>query len=563
MVVQRRKLFLWCLSGFCAGLLAFFLNLPEPLKSILATSYLFLVPGFPWALFFTSGARRGPYVIFFSVVFSLLISLTAVIIRYVLGTGHFMTVLFMTQGFLMVCGILLMPSEIAVTDWGNMRAMVGKRLIIFLFSFFFLSFVAARIVPPLEDDDLDLVSTAYGLLHTLTPRSLTDRLLVYDFSHPLLPRFNVALTTLFSGKLPAVKYFFDSGQEARKLLLDAGRMPSAPLVAADLDSSEEELAEEIRVLEERMYGQFHREPMIGVIRMSNVFFGALSAVMLYEILVLFTASALFSAVGILIFMSVPAACVGMAAECQTSITYFASAALIYCSWEEEREVRKAHAFPFVAGFFLSQISGKAVVPVIAWVTSEIISRLRAHHRFLFHRSAAGQCLLGFGAGTVVYCVYGLIIDRGTFILDNLQYHGINRVLHIKDAMGYGYPSVVQLWQEWSGNVGMLFFVTSMIGLFLLVRSHAKRRAPGVNVQVALWFLLGAGFFSAIDWRALYHLVLLVIPLVVGFIAVLEWFRRRGLIWVSVFLIGTVLVRNIYSFIKISEGFYNFVGFARW
>jgi len=88
---------------------------------------------------------------------------------------------------------------------GDGRWRVGGPLIAVAYLAFF--FGATRVVPPMQDHDLDIQSPAYSLLARFTPEVVNDRGLLHYFAHPLLLNCYEAASFLYFDQLDYLARF--------------------------------------------------------------------------------------------------------------------------------------------------------------------------------------------------------------------------------------------------------------------------------------------------------------------------------------------------------------------
>lgn len=192
----------------------------------------------------------------------------------------------------------------------SMRGGVSLPLFVAAYALFFIG--ATRIVPPMQDHDLDLQGPGYGLLVRLEPRVVNDRGLLYYFAHPLLLNTCQAASFLYWGQFDYLARFdqtterviwAESAQSAEPLLHGFRRLPDGRLVRADspqrggtlhriiglkqgeylvtpplVDQGERIAPRQLEV--QLLYDDYHRDPRRLESRTVNIFLAALAVALL-------------------------------------------------------------------------------------------------------------------------------------------------------------------------------------------------------------------------------------------------------------------------------------------
>ena len=82
---------------------------------------------------------------------------------------------------------------------------------------------ATSIVPHMDDHDFETQGTAYGLVHDLVPKLLTDRHTTYYFAHPPLLHACVAGSFLYWNELDDLERYERPGNGTRRPQKDDSR----------------------------------------------------------------------------------------------------------------------------------------------------------------------------------------------------------------------------------------------------------------------------------------------------------------------------------------------------
>ena len=117
--------------------------------------------------------------------------------------------------------------------------------------FLVTSLAALKLVPPLEDHDMEVRGTAYGLVSDFKPYFLTNRELYLPMAHPLLFHAQVAESLVLTGEIDAVRPSYESAREA-----EAATEPTADVAVAALDGAPD-LGEREAVGEQRVRIDLH------------------------------------------------------------------------------------------------------------------------------------------------------------------------------------------------------------------------------------------------------------------------------------------------------------------
>jgi len=154
--------------------------------------------------------------------------------------------------------------------------------------------------------------------------------------------------------------------------------------------------------------------------------------------------------------------------------------------------------------------------------------------------------IGFALGTVAFWLYGMIISPKVFYFEHIRHHLIDRVTH-DNPLGYGnYPSVWALWLELSQHTGYILLPLGIVALAVLCwkKSSSAHETTGLGWRStsslwAVWAVITAVIFSAIDWRQTKHLMPLLIPFHLA-PARCTLLGRAALVVVSLAMVGLLL-----------------------
>ena len=355
-----------------------------------------------------------------------------------------------------------------------------------------------RVVPPLEDQDMEVQGTAYGLLTNLEPLSLTNRSTLYFFAHPPLLHFLNAPTILLAGQLESVRAAYDAARAERAKLPASRRAPSFQRIARAFENPPR--TDTSLHWKRSVYPAFLKEPALLGTRAPNFILSAVLAMLLFRALRMVGVSAGDSTLLMLATMTLPEIFVRSGYG-----GYFAISALTFliAAW---LAVASAGNAPSVAGFLAMVANQKSVIVGAA--------------SFLWSPRRSKDLILGLVAGAIAFGIYGLLIAPEDFVADHLLDHGLRRFAGAHAAArgaAPAYPSRAGLWLEFAQHFGWIWCLAAALGCLaalaaLLVRRRyreASTEGEELREIALLWILMGGLAFTATDWRQTKHLCKLV------------------------------------------------------
>lgn len=377
-----------------------------------------------------------------------------------------------------------------------------------------LCFFALRVVPPLDDQDLEVQGTAWALAHRGVPAMITDRGTTYFFAHPPLLHLWVSGSFALAGRLDRVA---DADALAR---LAEAKGPFVEPRAGEYPPPHYHLW---RQLLER----FFVEPQLWPTRQINVVLAALSVAWVAHLGAALSGHSIVGVGVALVLASFPEFLVRGAYGgyfAITTVTVLGAVAAL-----EPRADWRAAAASAVA--VLSNQKG-LLVPV-AWMLAA--PRFERLGRFLPALGAA----LGLGA----FVVWGLAIDAPTFVYDFLKMHVFHRLalsdVRLIHEAGSWYPSIPELWREFVRHYGLAFTCLAALASLRALRSDsAYVRVCGFAVVV------GALVFSLTDWRQTKHLALLAAPALLAVAAACPAAPRARAVFLTVLVM--LIANNLWT-----------------
>jgi hypothetical protein len=382
------------------------------------------------------------------------------------------------------------------------RAIVPAALSLLLLTWF-----ATRVVPPLDDQDLEVQATAHAMAHRMVPSTVTDRGTTWFFAHPPLLHTWVAGAFALSGRLSRVAYTDEAAREARARQpfdeAQADRYPPAHYDAW-----------------KRVLGRFFAEPSLWPTRQVNVLLASIAVGVLALVAGRVCGSAGVGLVVAAVLATFPEFLIRGAYG-----GYFAPALLLSVLllaaidglWPA-RAMMATGALAFLA-------DQKGLLIPAAWV-------LAAPRDARWTRVWPA---VGAAIGVALFALWGLGIDAPTFVYDFAKQHVARRLagsdIRLDHDAASWYPSIPELWVEFARHYGILFTAAAAAASVWALRSpQGAVRAAGVAV---LW---GALVFSLTDWRQTKHLSLLAAPALVaiaGAIPAAARGRRAALVLLAV------------------------------
>jgi hypothetical protein len=359
-----------------------------------------------------------------------------------------------------------------------------------LLGFFATAAAALRLVPPLEDHDMEVRGTAYGLVSDLKPYFTSNREIYLPMSHPLLFNALVAQSLVVTGELEAVRPSYDSARRAEAAERAGETFAWDVAWRADYDA-------------------FLATPALCGTRAPSALFAALVLALIAEALLRATGSPAAAGFGALLYLTAPETIVRNAYAGYFSETVFAmlAAALILA----DDEIPGLPAWCAAAGAFMAVIDHKTVVFVVAigaWAVARSFlrrERLTAARRGWCSASAPGRWPGGLtGCGSVrapssrITCAS--ISRTGSCSTTCASLPTTSTATPRRSP---------NLWREFAAHTGWL-----LIPVALVAAAAALIRKDGLPSTLALWFLAGAVAFSLTDWRQTKHLMNGLAPMVV-------------------------------------------------
>lgn len=397
------------------------------------------------------------------------------------------------------------------TRWGVLAAVA-------LVAFVVSATAATRLVPPLEDHDMEVRGTAYGLASDFKPYFLTNREIFLPMAHPPLFHFHVAASLTLTGEIDAVLPSYRSARRAEQAV-ESGRS------FAWMDQWRAD------------HRAFVQQPALVGTRAPNALFSALVVALLCDVVMRMTSSRWAGIAAAVLYMTFPETVVRSAYAGYFSVTVFAmlAAAMLFDTSRAGPDRKRDLGWLAAAGMFAAWVDHKTVVLILAvtvwaslraaWSTASAgppWSPARAWRTIDLRAVALGA---GFSMATFTWWGYALAVDSRTFVQDHLRMHIVHRFLLndirvTHDASRYA-PSMAELWAEFAGHTGYLFVPVALAGIAVWLFG---RRRSDLAVVLAAWVVMGSVLYTLTDWRQTKHLMNQLAPAVAAAV-VLVWPRR--------------------------------------
>ncbi len=485
------------------------------------------------------GSREAPFAALRFLLGAALLNLAAILVRWVLDVPA------SSAAYAAILGSLTVATGAAGVLRGGERFRAHRPTAFVGAAAFALAVGAGmRVVPPLEDQDMEVQGTAYGLVHDLEPLCLTNRGTLHFLAHPpLLHLFNASTLTL-ANQLETVRPARDAAlREAERLPIE-GRRPSLARTLRAITAPEPRPDRTLAWTRD-VYGPFLRSPALLGTRAPNFVLAAALAMLLFAALRRLGAGSADAALLTLTQATLPEVFVrsGYGGYFAISTVTFLTAA-----WLAARG--SAAAFPGAAP---RAAAGATPGTARAAFAAGLLAMLANHKSVVLGAASlvlgtrrARPLLVGLAAGALLFAVYGLAAAPEEFVSDHLLDHGLSRFRG--DHAGASiYPSRAGLWLEFGRNYGAVWclavaaaFAAAFAGAAARLvsrRTGAGRAAcldavasspPGspspaaapphtgaapeaeaLVTLAAAWIAVGALVFTATDWRQTKHLGKLV------------------------------------------------------
>jgi hypothetical protein len=400
--------------------------------------------------------------------------------------------------------VALIGQVLAVTRRRNLLprltpvAVVGTLAV---FGYFYAG--ATRVVPPQQDQDLVVANPVYGYFKNLKPYGLETHF-TFLFSKPSYLHLVAGSSICLWGDLSDTRPYYD-----RARLTEDGDCPRWKV-------------DELRSEDAAQFATASR--LLWSTRVTAVALASLVPVVLWGLCRRLGASARWAVLSGVLYVSFPEVFIRSSFAGFTMVgILFASLALLL-SAARLQDGRHGTAL-FSAAALMAGSNQKALLLVPAVLLHHLIGRIRSGGLRRVWGWVAGLITDPFFLGVIVgwgsFCAYGMWADADTFVRDHLYYDFRDRFLfqdvRFGHLEGWWYPSIPEVWVEFSRNLSWVFLPMALLALLWLVPRVAKP-----EWVVVPWVLVGAVLGSVTDWRQTKHLMLILPALMVAWAVV--WSR---------------------------------------
>ena len=549
-----KRLAVWNGVAVLCVLAAPALKLSGPLAMAAAAALVLILPGAAWLGLFSRQELDAPRLALATVGLSSLAAVVGTALGALLvgAPSH----MFLTGWcFLVLNAGLFLTARRPVrldreTPWRALAALLAAGFVI-------LSLTGLWVVPPLEDHDMEVRGTAWGLAADFKPYFQTNRQVYFPLAHPLLFHIQVADSLVFTDQIAATRPSYASARRAEAAAAAGRKVPWMDWWQAD-------------------YQAFVKQPALAGTRAVPALLGAVVLVLLADLIRRFTGSTYAGLAAAALYLSSPETLVRSSYAGYFSVTVFAMLAAVLLLVRSRPE-RPALGWLVTAGAFAALVDHKTVVLILG-ITALAAWRSLVHAR----RSGRPMHLLtwwrpghpgrgalalgaGFTGGTALWWSYAALLDTPTFIQDHLRMHIAHRFLlndiRLVGDPGRYAPSIPAMWIEFAAHTGYLLVPVALVG-FVVWAWCGRRR--DILAVLLVWFLTGAVLYSLTDWRQTKHLMNQLAPLVTAAV-LLAWpsagllargARSRGLAWVAAAALAAALVINVAADVRLVADFHS-------
>lgn len=419
----------------------------------------------------------------------------------------------------------------AHTSWRALGIVAATAFAVF-------STAALHLVPPLEDHDMEVRGTAWGLATELKPYFQTNREVYLPLAHPILFHGFVAESLAFTGEIDATRGAYDAAKHA-----EAARAAGAAFDAEAAWRSEYE-------------AMLARPALVGT-RAPAVLLAALAAALLFDLVLRLSGSAAAAWAAAAGWLAFPETIVrsSYAGYFAPAVFAMAVAAGLFGPRDEDDASRPIRLYgpAAAAGFLCAWLDHKTIVfagAVTAWFAWRFLATRRIDLR------AAGL-FAGFSAGTLSWWAYGFAVDVHAFVQDHLRMHFAHRLL-LDDLRvlpgGERYsPSMLELWSQFSANTGWLFLPVAIAAAVLWLRPGGEDGDERRTV-LAVWAIGHLVAFTLTDWRQTKHLMNGLLPLVAAALVLTSETRRATLRRAGAAALALAFLWNVATDVRLVRDF---------
>lgn len=474
---------------------------PGPMRLLASAALILVLPGAAWLGSFRD-PLDAPRLALAVVGLSSLTCVAGVALQALVVGGPSRSVLLAVIAAVVNAGVVATGGKARLDRETPWRVLA----IVFAVGFVCASAAALWLVPPLEDHDMEVRGTAYGLVSDGKPYFQTNREVYLAFSHPILSNVQVAGSLVLTGEIEAVRPSYDSARRAEAAAARGEEVPWMDWWRSD-------------------HAEFVERPALVGTRACGALFSAMVLALLADLVASLTRRRWAGVAAAAFYGTFPETIVRSAYAGYFSVTVFAM--LVAAMFFDREDRRNTLGWIVAAGVFAALVDHKTVVLVLG------AAGLAAARRTLDRRVIALG--LGFAAGTFAWWGYGLAVNARVFVDDHIRMHIAHRMMLDNVTLFHNpdryQPSILELWGEYAAHTGYLFLPVAFVAVvvWLFTRGDDDRRAI-----LAVWCLAGMVAFTLTDWRQTKHLMNQLAPMVAaavvfGWTGGKRWWRPAALL----------------------------------
>lgn len=466
---------------------------PGPVRMLAAGLLVLVLPGLGWLGAFARRTLDLPRLLVAVVGISSAASIAAVVLlanetappSIVLATGWTL---------LVANGGLWAFRSAGRIETAHPRALLAA---VALAGFLAASCAGLWLVPPLEDHDMEVRGTAWGLLTDRKPWFLTNREHWLPMAHPLLFHVQVAQSLLCTGEIEATLRSYESARAAAEAAARGETFDSMGRWRED-------------------HAAFVEDPALVGTRAPSAVLSGLALALLFDLVSRLARSRAAGALAIVLYGAAPETIVraSYAGYFAPAVFWMLVAAGLFAP-PTGTSRRSGIGWLAAAGVLLAWTDQKTVALVLgttilfawrAWRDAGSAAPPALWRAVDLRAVALGA---GFSIATFAWWGYGLAVDRHAFVEDHLRKHVVHRALLDDVRLGASEtryaPGIGVLWKEFSDHTGWLLLPVGFLGAASWLRT---RNGDGdeTGAVLAAWLVAVAVVFSVTDWRQTKHLM---------------------------------------------------------
>ncbi|MFC1666944.1 hypothetical protein ACFL0P_03650 [Candidatus Omnitrophota bacterium] len=457
------------------------------LKGITVGFMVLFLPGLGWTLFILSRKR--------DIIIDLVVMVLVSSLIFIAGLlfFQFVDLEIIYRNFIWY---LLVVSNIGIflTFRKKLNLLINKHhLVVFVVAIVIFG-ISSVYMPKTNDADIHFTSTAYGLIHELKPyTNLWGN--PYEFQHSTWPHLMSACSIFLMGKLHEVKHQYIQSKNG-----DRDKYPYE--------------AQRLRGKRELLFSS----------RIPHFFLAALLLLILFEIVKKETLSSSLAFFTVTIFSLIPEMFIRFAFASYECLELFIFLAISYAYLYHYN----SRWLLFLLGFWALWINQKTVILPMAVIGTDFFrNRWRPN-------LASWMPLFGFCVGLLTICLYGYMLDWGSFYGAFLVTHGLPGLFLYSDIPGF-----FTAWTKAILFMNPLIFIMSFCGVLYLSLKSIKTRL----FIIPMWFFIGTLVFVMCKWPHIKNCSFVYPALIISLAYFLKGMKYR----VRQVVAGIIIIISCFNF----------------